>query len=60
MPGHVASFRDADRVLISGDAVVTGNLDSPWDPFRRSHEVSGPPYIPSWSRSTPKASVAAA
>ncbi len=30
MPGHIAFFRSNDRVLISGDAVLTVNLDPGW------------------------------
>ena len=48
-PGHVAFFRSADRVLITGDAVLTVNLNSLRDLLARRHRVSGPPYISTWN-----------
>jgi len=57
-PGHVAFFREADRVLVTGDAVLTVNLNSAWALLRRKPEVSGPPYISTWSWPAAKASVA--
>lgn len=42
-PGHASFFRAADRVLISGDAVLTVNLNSPAEPSRHRQQVSGPP-----------------
>ena len=44
-PGHVAFFRSTDRVLITGDAVLTVDLNSV--PGRR--RVAGPPYISTWN-----------
>lgn len=48
-PGHVALFRGADRVLITGDAVLTVNLNSASDLLARRHRISGPPYISTWN-----------
>lgn len=47
-PGHVAFFRSSDRVLISGDAVLTVNLNSVRGLLARKHRVSGPLYISTW------------
>lgn len=58
-PGHVAFFRRRDRVLISGDALLTVNLNSLWDLLRNKRRVSGPPYISSWNWQAAKESVAA-
>ncbi|HEU5440951.1 MAG TPA: MBL fold metallo-hydrolase [Ktedonobacterales bacterium] len=58
-PGHVAYFRRRDRVLISGDALLTVNLNSAWDLLRNKRRVSGPPYISSWNWHAAKESVAA-
>ena len=48
-PGHVAFFRSTDRVLITGDAILTVNLNSVPDLLSRRHRVSGPPYISTWN-----------
>jgi len=58
-PGHVALFRENDRVLITGDAVLTVNLNSLGCPVLGKQQVSGPPYISTWSWPMAKASVAA-
>ena len=57
-PGHVAFFRSADRVLITGDAVLTVNLNSLRDLLARRHRVSGPPYISTWNWQAATESVA--
>ena len=62
-PGHVAFFRTSDRVLITGDAVVTVNLNSIWGfllwGLRRSKQrVSGPPWYSTWNWRDAKESVA--
>jgi len=57
-PGHVAYFRRADRVLISGDAVVTLNLNSIVSLVRKRPAVSGPPWYATWDRAKACASVA--
>ena len=57
-PGHVAFFRGGDRVLITGDAVLTVNLNSAYDFLAGKHRVSGPPYISTWNWPAAKESVA--
>ena len=47
-PGHVAFFRRSDRVLITGDAIVTVNLNSPWGLISKKQTVSGPPRYATW------------
>jgi len=58
-PGHVAFFRSKDRVLITGDAVLTVNLNSVPDLLTGKHRVAGPPYISTWNWPAAKESVAA-
>ena len=41
-PGHVAFFRSSDRVLITGDAVLTVNLNSVRDLLAGTHRVVRP------------------
>ena len=57
-PGHVAFFRSSDRVLITGDAVLTVNLNSVPGLLAGKHRVSGPPYISTWNWPAAKQSVA--
>ncbi|GAB3133332.1 NAD(P)H-binding protein [Marisediminicola antarctica] len=47
-PGHASFFRASDRVLLSGDAVLTVNLNSPAEPSRHRQQVSGPPRFSTW------------
>lgn len=42
-PGQVALFREADRVLISADAVITVRQDSMYKVLVQKKEVNGPP-----------------
>ncbi len=56
-PGHVAFFRPNDRVLISGDALLTINLNSLWDFLRNKTRISGPPYVSTWNWTAAKESV---
>ena len=63
-PGHVAFFRAGDRVLITGDAVVTADLNSGWGfllwALRLNRQrISGPPWYSTWNWRTAKASVPA-
>jgi glyoxylase-like metal-dependent hydrolase (beta-lactamase superfamily II) len=58
-PGHVAFFRSKDRVLITGDAVLTVNLNSVPDLLTGKYQVAGPPYISTWNWPAAKESVAA-
>jgi glyoxylase-like metal-dependent hydrolase (beta-lactamase superfamily II) len=54
-PGHVSFFRRRDRVLISGDALVTVDLNAwrgalLWLMRRPTPRVSGPPWYATWNR----------
>jgi glyoxylase-like metal-dependent hydrolase (beta-lactamase superfamily II) len=57
-PGHVSFFRASDRVLISGDAVVTLKLNSVLDVLLHRQGLSGPPWYTSWSWPIAQESVA--
>jgi len=57
-PGHVSFFRASDRVLITGDAVVTMKLNSVSGLLLQREGLSGPPRYTSWSWRAAKASVA--
>ena len=50
-PGHVALFRESDRLLIAGDAFVTTRQESALSVFAQRKEVNGPPayYTPDWT-----------
>lgn len=56
-PGHVAYFRPAGRVLVTGDAVLTIDLNSLAGLLRRGPTVAGPPRITSWDWPAARASV---
>lgn len=58
-PGHVSFFRASDRVLITGDAVVTLQLNSLVGLVLQRQGLSGPPRYTSWSWPAARASVAA-
>jgi len=42
-PGHVSFFRDKDRVLIAGDAIVTTIQESVMSVMMQKKKMSGPP-----------------
>lgn len=42
-PGHVSFFRDSDKVLIAGDAVVTTMQESVMSVMMQKKKLSGPP-----------------
>ena len=46
-----------DRILISGDAVVTIRLNSLWGVLVRKRGLSGPPWYTSWNWRAAKESV---
>jgi glyoxylase-like metal-dependent hydrolase (beta-lactamase superfamily II) len=48
-PGHLAFMRTADRVAITGDALVTLDLNSPAGLLRGERSLAGPPWITTWS-----------
>lgn len=57
-PGHVPFFRANDRVLITGDAVVTLQLNSLAGLLLGRQGLSGPPRYTSWSWRAARESVA--
>jgi len=62
-PGHVALFRTRDRVLLTGDAVLTVDLNSlrgflSWVLRRSRQRISGPPWYSTWNRPGSKQSIA--
>lgn len=62
-PGHVSFFRPGDRVLITGDAVLTIHLNSLWSFLlwsvgRNKQRLSGPPWYTTWNWRAAKKSVA--
>lgn len=58
-PGHVSFFRASDRVLITGDALVTLKLNSPAGLVLGREGLSGPPRYTSWNWPAARQSVAA-
>ena len=56
-PGHVAFFRSSDRVLITGDALVTLKLNSLTGLVLQRHGLSGPPRYTTWSWSAARVSI---
>jgi glyoxylase-like metal-dependent hydrolase (beta-lactamase superfamily II) len=63
-PGQVAFFRTSDRVLITGDAIVTVDLNSFWGFLLwglrlNQQRVSGPPWYSTWNWRAAKESVTA-
>jgi glyoxylase-like metal-dependent hydrolase (beta-lactamase superfamily II) len=63
-PGHVSFFRPSDRVIITGDAVLTVRLNSLWGFLqwglgRSKRQLSGPPWYTSWRWRMVKQSIAA-
>jgi glyoxylase-like metal-dependent hydrolase (beta-lactamase superfamily II) len=57
-PGHVSLFRPADRVAITGDALVTMRLNSVPGLVLGRSGLSGPPRYTSWDWSLAMASIA--
>lgn len=49
-PGHVALFREIDRTLIAGDAIVTTKQESVQAVMSQRRELHGPPmyFTPDW------------
>jgi glyoxylase-like metal-dependent hydrolase (beta-lactamase superfamily II) len=56
-PGHLALLRAGDGVLLSGDAVLTVDLNSPAGFLRAAPQLSGPPRYTTWDWSRAGASV---
>jgi glyoxylase-like metal-dependent hydrolase (beta-lactamase superfamily II) len=51
-PGHISLWREADRTLIAGDAVITTAQESAYAVLTQRPELHGPPmyYTPSWGQ----------
>ncbi len=49
-PGHVALWREGDRTLIAGDAVITTGQESAYEVMVQQLEIHGPPryFTPDW------------
>ena len=58
-PGHVAYVRGRDRVVISGDALVTLAVNSWSGLLRQRQGLSGPPWYTTWDRAAAAASIVA-
>lgn len=50
-PGHISLFREADRVLVVGDAFCTTKQESLLSVAQQKPELTGPPayYTPDWN-----------
>jgi glyoxylase-like metal-dependent hydrolase (beta-lactamase superfamily II) len=50
-PGHVSLWREADRMLIAGDAIVTTKQESIYSAVTQAPEMHGPPmyFTPDWA-----------
>lgn len=55
--GHVSFFRPRDRVLISGDALVTLRVNELSGLLLQRPGLSGPPWYTSWDRTIAAASI---
>jgi NADPH:quinone reductase-like Zn-dependent oxidoreductase len=63
VPGHtvdsVALFRPVDRVLLTGDAVLTVDVGAPWRNLSSAPQLAGPPWVSTWDPRRALASVRA-
>ena len=52
-PGHVSLFRESDRTLVSGDALIATRQESMIAVVTQRRELHGPPayYTGDWDRS---------
>jgi len=57
-PGHVAYVRARDRVVISGDALLTLEVNTWSGLLRQRQGLSGPPWYTTWDRRAAVASIA--
>lgn len=50
-PGHVSLWREADRTLVAGDAVITTGQESAYEIAVQEPEMHGPPryFTPDWT-----------
>jgi glyoxylase-like metal-dependent hydrolase (beta-lactamase superfamily II) len=58
-PGSVAFLRRSDGVLVSGDAVVTVDLNSVLGLLRGRARLAGPPWYTTWSQQAAQRSITA-
>jgi glyoxylase-like metal-dependent hydrolase (beta-lactamase superfamily II) len=51
-PGHISLWRDSDRALIAGDAIVTTGQESAYEVALQTPEMHGPPryFTPDWEK----------
>jgi glyoxylase-like metal-dependent hydrolase (beta-lactamase superfamily II) len=56
-PGHVAYVRARDRVVLSGDALLTLAVNSWAGLLRQAPSLSGPPWYTTWDRKAASASI---
>jgi glyoxylase-like metal-dependent hydrolase (beta-lactamase superfamily II) len=57
-PGSLALFRPADRVMLTGDAILTIDPNSVGDLLRDRPMLGGPPWISTWNWAQARESVA--
>jgi glyoxylase-like metal-dependent hydrolase (beta-lactamase superfamily II) len=57
-PGHVSFVRSVDRVVLTGDALVTLDVNAPAGLLFGRQGLSGPPWYTTWDRGAAEASVA--
>ncbi len=62
-PGHISLLRERDRVLITGDAVLTADLNSfpgvlRWGLRLNKQKIAGPPWYSTWNWQAAKESIA--
>ncbi|WP_279478913.1 MBL fold metallo-hydrolase [Aureimonas sp. SK2] len=50
-PGHVSLWREGDRTLLAGDAVITTGQESAYEVAAQAPEMHGPPryFTPDWN-----------
>jgi glyoxylase-like metal-dependent hydrolase (beta-lactamase superfamily II) len=58
-PGHVSYVRAQDRVVISGDALLTLRVNAVTGLLRGSQGLSAPPWYTTWDRQAARASIRA-
>jgi len=56
-PGHVSYFRPRDRVLISGDALMTLKVNTVSGLLLQQPGLSGPPWCTTWSQRAARESI---
>ena len=56
-PGHVAYVRARDRVVLSGDAILTVEVNTWAGLLRQRQGLSGPPWYTTWDRPAAIASI---